>query len=326
MIEFDVIKASVKDSEDILSLLKEVAYWLKDKEINQWGYLLQGGDDCEILQAIENQDTFVVLKDDVMVGTFTLSTTQSEWDQHIFGADETNDSLYIHRLAVFPRYMGKGIGKSILEWIEENHQSKKTYLKLDCVADNERLNQFYRENGFTYMGETDNHSKYQKILNKAKNQSFRTCLKSFIDSWKRSSLDDLKRWISVDYQAREVRDGEIFDFGYEESIDGWEQAFNQFLGNDVQWVLTEVGIIPLKDNEVMAILRASLIMEGKPSEISNLFFETFRMENGEWQLVRSYIEAGLPLETRKRNLIDQEGISNSFHNIMENRKEDRTTI
>jgi GNAT superfamily N-acetyltransferase len=164
MIEFDVIKASVKDSEDILSLLKEVAYWLKDKEINQWGYLLQGGDDCEILQAIENQDTFVVLKDDVMVGTFTLSTTQSEWDQHIFGVDDTNDSLYIHRLAVFPRYMGKGIGKSILEWIEENHQSKKTYLKLDCVADNLKLNQFYRENGFEYLGETDKHSKYQKVL------------------------------------------------------------------------------------------------------------------------------------------------------------------
>jgi GNAT superfamily N-acetyltransferase len=174
---FEVKKASIKDSKDILSLLKEVATWLKANEINQWGYLLHGGDDDEILQAIENQNTFVVIKDGIMVGTFTLSAKQSEWDQHIFGVEDTNDSLYLHRLAIYPKYMGNGIGKNILEWIEENHHSEMTFLKLDCVADNERLNQFYRENGFTYMGETDNHSKYQKILNKVRvNQSFRTCL------------------------------------------------------------------------------------------------------------------------------------------------------
>jgi hypothetical protein len=128
------------------------------------------------------------------------------------------------------------------------------------------------------------------------NQSFRTFLESFKESWKRSSLDDFKKWISVDYQAREIRNGEIFDFGYEESIDGWKQAFNQFRGNDVQWVLTEIGIIPLNENEVMAILWASLIIEGQSLETANMFFDTFRLKNGEWLLVRSYIEAGLPMD------------------------------
>jgi hypothetical protein len=126
-------------------------------------------------------------------------------------------------------------------------------------------------------------------------QSFRVFLESFKESWKRSSIDDLKKAISNDYQAREIRKRDIFDFGYDESIEGWEQAFNQFRGKDVQWVLTEVGIIPLSENEVMAILWASIIIEGKSLDTANLFFQTFRLENEEWQLVRSYIEAGLPL-------------------------------
>jgi GNAT superfamily N-acetyltransferase len=161
---FEVERASSLKGEQVIRLLKEVAQWLKNNEINQWGYLLQGGDDMEILKAIENKETFIVIENGEMVGTFTLSSKQSEWDKHIFGVEDSSDSLYLHRLAVSPKFMGKGIGKSMLKWIEENHQSEKTYLKLDCVADNQRLNQFYRENGFTYIGETDNHSKYQKDL------------------------------------------------------------------------------------------------------------------------------------------------------------------
>jgi hypothetical protein len=126
-------------------------------------------------------------------------------------------------------------------------------------------------------------------------QSFRVFLESFKELWKRSSIDDLKKVISNDYQAREIRKRDIFDFGYDESIEGWEQAFNQFRGKDVQWVLTEVGIIPLSENEVMVILWASIIIEGKSLDTANLFFQTFRLENEEWHLVRSYIEAGLPL-------------------------------
>ena len=126
------------------------------------------------------------------------------------------------------------------------------------------------------------------------NQPFQTFLESFVESWENFLIADFKRIISIDYQAREVRNGEIFDFGYDESIQGWEHAFNEFRDKDVQWVLKEKSVIQLKENEVMSILSASLIVEGKPLETANLFFQIFRMENDGWKLVRSYIEAGLP--------------------------------
>jgi hypothetical protein len=60
--------------------------------------------------------------------------------------------------------MNQGMGKNILKWIEEHCQSDKKYIRLDCVADNHKLNQFYHENGFDFIGETDDHSKYQKAF------------------------------------------------------------------------------------------------------------------------------------------------------------------
>jgi GNAT superfamily N-acetyltransferase len=165
MLEAASVRLAVKeDGIMIIEMLKNVAKWMQENQINQWQYLLSGGDDEEILEAINHKETFIVLNDEELIATFTLSGRQSEWDRHIFGEDLERDSLYLHRLAVLPVHMRKGLGKEILKWIEENISTDKTYLKLDCVADNSKLNQFYSENGFHYLGETDQHSKYQKKL------------------------------------------------------------------------------------------------------------------------------------------------------------------
>ncbi|WP_257967959.1 hypothetical protein [Peribacillus deserti] len=60
---------------------------MKDNDINQWRFLLDGGDDDEIEQAINNQETYIVLKDKHIVATFTLLSKQSEWDRNLWGSD-----------------------------------------------------------------------------------------------------------------------------------------------------------------------------------------------------------------------------------------------
>lgn len=60
--------------------------------------------------------------------------------------------------------MGLGIARKILHFIPSFITNKKDYIKLDCVATNTKLNNFYKSNGFEYMGTTDGHSKYQKKL------------------------------------------------------------------------------------------------------------------------------------------------------------------
>ncbi|RSD23032.1 GNAT family N-acetyltransferase [Mesobacillus subterraneus] len=163
--EYQIKLAAFNDGKKVINLLKRSAQWMKDNSINQWQYLLSGGDDEEILNAIKGNETYIVLNDQDIIATFTLSPDQSEWDRHIFGPEANLDSLYMHRLAVSPDIIGKGLGKEILDWIFENVKTDKKFLRLDCVAGNHKLNQFYQHNGFEYIGETDEHSKYQKELN-----------------------------------------------------------------------------------------------------------------------------------------------------------------
>jgi len=160
---FEVKIATNHECSLIIKMLKQIAQWMKDNEINQWRFLLNGGDDEEIEQAIMNRETYIVLKEQDIVATFTLLSKQSEWDRHIWGRDISSESLYLHRLAIIPTYMKIGIGGSILNWIQDN-VSDKEFLKLDCVATNSKLNNFYQCNGFELIGVTDGHSKYQKRL------------------------------------------------------------------------------------------------------------------------------------------------------------------
>jgi hypothetical protein len=129
------------------------------------------------------------------------------------------------------------------------------------------------------------------------NYTFRQFLNTFIDAWKQSSITNMAKFISNDYQAREITRGEIVDFGYEESISGWEQGFDFVMENGAKWEINQISIIVLRENEMLAILSATIIIPGKTMETANLFFDTFKKsDDNYWQLIRSYIEAGVPIE------------------------------
>jgi len=131
--------------------------------------------------------------------------------------------------------------------------------------------------------------------------TFRQFLNSYLAAWRSSSITDLKEMISSDYQAREITGGEIDDFGYEESINGWEQGFQFVKENNAEWIVEEISIIPLRADETMVILSATMTINGKMLETANLFFETLRRNShDEWKVVRSYIETGIPINQLNR--------------------------
>ncbi|MFC0237285.1 flavoprotein [Fictibacillus phosphorivorans] len=127
-------------------------------------------------------------------------------------------------------------------------------------------------------------------------ETFNQFYKEFIKSWSTFSIKGIEDVISSKYTAREIRGKDVYDFGYEESIDGWNHAFKELSEKQATLILKEDVIITLKDDEVMAILWAPLIIDDKPIETASLFFQTFRWENDCWKLVRSYIEAGISIE------------------------------
>ncbi|MDI2589092.1 flavoprotein [Psychrobacillus sp. NEAU-3TGS] len=125
--------------------------------------------------------------------------------------------------------------------------------------------------------------------------SFSSFLDNYLEIWRNSSLADLKNILSKDYKAREITGEEIVDFGYEESIKGWEQGFKFAKENNAEWKIDVISMLPLREGETMVIISATLVNQGKSLETANLFFQTFQKNSkNEWKLVRSYIEAGIP--------------------------------
>lgn len=155
--------AKEEEGRQVIDLLKEAAAWIQKQGIDQWQYLLDGGEDLEIIKSITEKGTYVMVNDEGIIATFTLYLEQNDWDKHIWG-EMPKDSIYLHRLAVKPSYMKNGIGKEIFNWIEDNIQTDKKYLKLDCVAGNKKLNKFYQTSGFEFLGVSNDHSKYQKLF------------------------------------------------------------------------------------------------------------------------------------------------------------------
>ncbi|WP_258309465.1 flavoprotein [Cytobacillus oceanisediminis] len=130
--------------------------------------------------------------------------------------------------------------------------------------------------------------------------TFIAFLDRYLDIWRNCSLAEMKRVVARDFQAREVTDGLVSDFGFEESITGWEKGFKFIKENEAQWDVSKVSILQLREGEMLAILSATIIINGISLDTANLFFQTFKEDTlGEWKLARSYIEAGIPSENIK---------------------------
>jgi GNAT superfamily N-acetyltransferase len=160
--DYEVSVAASIEGDQIIGLLKDVAKWLKEKRVDQWGFLAGGGEDDEIRQAINDKKTYIVKKDGEIVATFTLYETQSSWDKYTWG--HLNDgAVYLHRLALTRSKIGSSLGKEVLQWLETYlKQEGKNTLRLDCVESNRKLNEFYRMNGFEKVGTFDGHATFQK--------------------------------------------------------------------------------------------------------------------------------------------------------------------
>lgn len=164
LVGYEVSIATSNEADQIIDLLKNVAKWLKEMGIDQWGFLASGGEDDEIRQGIDNKETFIVKKDGEIVATFTLYQTQSQWDQHIWG-NLNDDAIYLHRLALPQSKISYGLGKEVLQWIETYLKSEgANMLRLDCLASNYKLNKFYLINGFEKVGASDGHTLFQKRI------------------------------------------------------------------------------------------------------------------------------------------------------------------
>ena len=146
-------KALKADIPSIMGIIKQAQDYLKDQNIDQWqnNYPNVG----TIENDINNGNSYVLLKDNLVVGTVAI----------IFTGEKTYDSIYngqwishgpyavIHRIAIDLNHKGLGLSSMILEDIEKLcHDKNIKSIKVDTHKQNIPMQKFLQKDNFQYCG------------------------------------------------------------------------------------------------------------------------------------------------------------------------------
>ncbi|MFC5650275.1 GNAT family N-acetyltransferase [Paenibacillus solisilvae] len=162
-------QAKPEDTQAVLQLLISTAEWLKSTGSTQWNGLLKGEDSHNTPEAIKRGEVYIFMQDNILMGMVMLMQRESAWDRELWGDEGHGSSIYLHRLNINRAAAGTKLGEHIVRWAGSGiHFPGKDRIRLDCIANNPKLNAFYRSCGYSYMGMASNplgeFCKYEKLI------------------------------------------------------------------------------------------------------------------------------------------------------------------
>jgi len=102
-----------------------------------------------LAQAFERGDVHLAWDGDRPVATVTL-----QWMDELHWPGAPQDAGYVHRLAVARHAHGRGIGRALIGWAEDQARARgMRFLRLDTSARNTVLRRYYEDQGFQLRGE-----------------------------------------------------------------------------------------------------------------------------------------------------------------------------
>lgn len=141
----EVRRAGSPELGVVVSILDEAAEWLVSRGIEQWE---PGSFAGRIAERIERGEMYLAEMHGQPFGTFAL-----QWSDEETWGDVPDDAGYVHGLAIRREYAGRGLGRALLRWAENQVASSGgEYLRLDCAAENRALNEYYERAGFEHRG------------------------------------------------------------------------------------------------------------------------------------------------------------------------------
>ncbi|MTH53950.1 GNAT family N-acetyltransferase [Bacillus mangrovi] len=154
--------AGIEDYREAETLLKETAAWLKAKGSTQWNELAEG-DIPWLKESIDRGEIYLFFMENEAAGMVMLLRDPGEWDVALWGEDQEQRSIYLHKLITSVRHKGTGLGRIILDWVSDSRCFEgRDRIRLDCIESNHVLNEFYQAAGFVYKGSSGGFCKYEK--------------------------------------------------------------------------------------------------------------------------------------------------------------------
>ncbi len=163
-------KALTSEIPQIWSILQQGIIRRKEDGSNQWQ---DGYPNPEVIQKdIEKGAGFVLTEGEAILGYSAVLVNDEPEYAKIKGNWLTNDDFVVfHRVAISEQYLGKGLAKKILGFIEEFALSNKIYsIKADTNYDNIAMMKIFEKLGYSICGEVhfrgSPRKAFQKLLNR----------------------------------------------------------------------------------------------------------------------------------------------------------------
>ena len=162
--------AEINDLNDIMKMIHNCANDLISKNIFQWNEKYPSRD--IFLSDIEKKNLFILKNNSGIIGCIALSHEKDIEYNNVKWLTKDDKNLYVHRLAVDPKFQKKGIGKLLMDFAEDYARNNKFIsVRLDTFSKNERNNRFYKSRKYTKLDDVyfPNQSEfpfhcYEKIL------------------------------------------------------------------------------------------------------------------------------------------------------------------
>ena len=146
-----MLRSARPDEHDVvMEILGDAAAWLNARGIRQWSSPPPRGLWSLVEREIRKQQVYLArsVKDGQAVGMVRF-----EWTTPRLWRGYSDDAGYVYSLAIRSRVAGFGIGALILEWAKEHIRSQgKQFIRLDCLATNLKIREYYEKLRFTFRG------------------------------------------------------------------------------------------------------------------------------------------------------------------------------
>jgi GNAT superfamily N-acetyltransferase len=151
--DFKFRLATQSDANSVWTILQQAIVRRKNDGSNQWQ---DGYPNPDVVQRdIERGYGYVLTTNDEVVGYAAVILNDEPAYDAIVGKWLTNGDFYVvHRIALSDQFIGKGLGKVILKFIEDLARTNNVpSIKVDTNFDNAAMLKTFENLGYKYCGE-----------------------------------------------------------------------------------------------------------------------------------------------------------------------------
>ena len=137
-------KAIISDIELLVAITKSCAKFMIENGIFQWNEQYPSKE--VLVNDINLKQLWKLVDKNSIIGLIVLTKIEDKEYSNVKWMTENGNSLYVHRLAVHPKFQGKGYAQKLMDFAE-NYAIEKAYksIRLDTFSQNKRNINFYKK-------------------------------------------------------------------------------------------------------------------------------------------------------------------------------------